>query len=73
MLKTDKTRKRAEAEARVWEKVNDGHRSAAEAAARIRVKAEAKRSKRERSEAEARAKDEAVIKEKLEKMSKVRE
>ena len=42
----EKTRERAEDEARVWEKANAVQRAVAEAATKIRVKAKTERSKR---------------------------
>ena len=44
--KAEKTRNRAEAKARVWEKSNAVQRSAADASANIIVKLEAERAKR---------------------------
>ena len=47
--KAYKTRKRVDAEARVWEKANSVQRAAAEAVANIRVKAESEIAKRDRA------------------------
>ena len=49
----ENTRKRAEAEARVWGKANAVQRAAAEADAKIRVNAEVERAKIERAEDKA--------------------